>query len=116
MSGDLSPCACGSCPSCSGSAARPAVADPLVYRHGAIKARMLARIASVEIDGVRPLDPLSTRESDDPAIALIDAFAGSLHILAYSAARLSDDGSILRTQDRDAHLVCGHLRLTTGSQ
>jgi hypothetical protein len=102
MSGDLSACACGTCPSCSGTAARPAVADPLVYSHGAIKARMLARIASLEIDGVRPLDPLSTRDSGDPAIALIDAFAGSLHILAYSAARLSDDGSILRTQDRDA--------------
>jgi len=102
MSGASQACACGTCPSCSAGAARPAVADPLVYRHGAIKARMLARIASVEIDGERPLYPLGTRDTDDPAIALIDAFAGSLHILAYSAARLSDDGSILRTQDRDA--------------
>jgi uncharacterized phage protein gp47/JayE len=103
VSGDIgSACACGTCPSCSGSVARPAVADPLVYRHGAVKARMLARIAAQEIEGVRPLEGLSTRDSDDPAIALIDAFAGSLHILAYSAARLSDDGSILRTQDRDA--------------
>jgi Baseplate J-like protein len=102
MSGMTSACACGTCPSCSGGAVRPAIADPLVYRHGAIKARMLARIASVEIDGERPLYALGTRDADDPAIALIDAFAGSLHILAYSAARLSDDGSILRTQDRDA--------------
>lgn len=102
MSGVGQACACGTCPSCSGGAIRPAVADPLVYRHGAIRSRMLARIASVEIEGERPLYPLGTRDSDDPAIALIDAFAGSLHILAYSAARLSDDGSILRTQDRDA--------------
>lgn len=102
MSGTATACACGTCPSCSGAAIRPAIADPLVYRHGAIKARMLARIASVEIDGERPLYALGTRDADDPAIALIDAFAGSLHILAYSTARLSDDGSILRTQDRDA--------------
>jgi hypothetical protein len=102
MSETLAACACGSCASCSGTPARPAVADPLVYAHGAISERMLARIASVEIGGIRPLDRLSTRDSDDPAIALIDAFAGSLHILAYSAARLSDDSSILRTTDRDA--------------
>lgn len=102
MSATQPACACGTCASCSGASARPAVADPLVYAHGAIKARMLGRIGSVEIDGVRPLDRLSTRDSDDPAIALIDAFAGSLHILAYSAARLSDDSSILRTTDRDA--------------
>jgi hypothetical protein len=102
MTGALASCACGTCPSCSGAASRPPVGDPLVYRHGAIRERMLARVASIEIEGTRPLDPLSTRDSDDPAIALIDAFAGSLHILAYSAARLSDDGSILRTQDRDA--------------
>ena len=102
MSGATQACACGTCPSCSGAAVRPAVADPLFYRHGAIKARMLGRIASVQIDGDRPLYRLGTRDSDDPTIALIDAFAGSLHILAYSAGRLFDDGSILRTQDRDA--------------
>lgn len=102
MSATQPACACGTCASCSGASARPAVADPLVYAHGAIKARMLGRIGSVEIDGARPLDRLSTRDSDDPSIALIDAFAGSLHILAYSAARLSDDSSILRTTDRDA--------------
>lgn len=102
MSATQPACACGTCASCFGASSRPAVADPLVYAHGAIKARMLARIGSVEIDGVRPLDRLSTRDADDPAIAVIDAFAGSLHILAYSAARLSDDSSILRTTDRDA--------------
>ncbi|HYJ29170.1 MAG TPA: hypothetical protein VEW25_02365, partial [Allosphingosinicella sp.] len=78
MSATQPACACGTCAQCSGAAARPTVADPLIYSHRAIKARMLGRIGSVEIDGVRPLDRLSTRDSDDPAIALIDAFAGSL--------------------------------------
>ena len=95
-------CACGTCPSCTGVAPRPPVVDPIVYRHSAIKARMLGRIASSMVGKERPLANLRTRDDADPAVALIDAFAGSLHILAYSAARLSDDGSILRTQDRDA--------------
>jgi hypothetical protein len=102
MSAADSACACGGCSTCGGSAARPAVADPLVFRHGAIKARLLARIGSTEIEGGRPLDRLGTRDDDDPTIALIDAFSGALHILAWNAARLSDDGSIQRTEDRDA--------------
>jgi hypothetical protein len=73
-----------------------------VYRHGAIKARLLARIASTDIGGQRPLDALGTRDDDDPAIALIDAFSGAMHILAWNAARLADDASIRRTEDRDA--------------
>ncbi|OLL27489.1 hypothetical protein BTH42_32105 [Burkholderia sp. SRS-W-2-2016] len=97
-------CYCGTCAICaaSGVVPRPAVADPLDYAHGAIKRRLLESIASVEIDRERPLDGLTTREDDDPAIALIDAFAASMHVLAWYAARLSDDGSILRTQDRGA--------------
>jgi hypothetical protein len=95
-------CACGGCSSCGGSATRPTVADPLVFRHGAIKARLLARIGSTEIEGARPLEALGTRDDDDPTIALIDAFSGALHILAWNASRLSDDGSIQRTEDRDA--------------
>lgn len=95
-------CYCGTCPTCSGTLARPAVADPLEFRHGAIRQRLLGRISATELEGGRPLENFTTREDDDPAIALIDAFAGSLHILAWNAARLSDDGSIRRTEDRDA--------------
>jgi uncharacterized phage protein gp47/JayE len=95
-------CSCGTCLTCTTSAPGRAVADPLVFRHAAIKARLLSRIASAEIEGTRPLDRLGTREDDDPAIALIDAVAGTLHVLAWNAARLFDDGSIKRTEDRDA--------------
>jgi hypothetical protein len=103
MSDNATACACGgTCASCAGPAARPAVADPLVFRHGAIKARLLASIGSTEIDGSRPLDGLGTRDDDDPTIALIDAVAGTLHVLAWNAARLFDDGSLRRTEDRDA--------------
>jgi hypothetical protein len=78
------------------------VGDPFHFRHAAIKARLLSRIASIEVDGTRPLDRLGTREDDDPAIALLDAVSGVLHVLAWNAARLFDDGSIRRTEDRDA--------------
>ena len=95
-------CYCGTCPTCLGTAPRPPVADPLAFRHQAIKRRLLARISATEIDGARALERLGTRQDDDPAIALIDSFAGSLHILAWNARQLFDDGSIRRTQDRDA--------------
>jgi hypothetical protein len=95
-------CYCGTCATCRGTAPRPVVADPVAFRHGAIKHRMLTRIGSTEVDGSRPLNALGTRDDDDPAIALIDAFAGSMHILAWNVARLADDATIRRTEDRDA--------------
>ena len=95
-------CYCGTCATCRGTARRPVVADPVAFRHGAIKHRMLTRIGSTEVDGSRPLNALGTRDDDDPAIALIDAFAGSMHILAWNVARLADDATIRRTEDRDA--------------
>jgi hypothetical protein len=97
-------CYCGTCASCTTTSTvpRPAVADPIEWRHGAVKRRLLESIASTEIDDDRPLEAFTTREDDDPAIALIDAFSASLHVLAWNAARLSDGGSILRTDDRAA--------------
>lgn len=102
-------CYCGTCPDCAAAAPRPAVADPVVYRHGAIRERLLARIGATEVEGVRPLDRLGTRDGDDPAIALLDAYAGSLHVLAWNAARLFDDGSLRRTEDRDALVALTRL-------
>lgn len=95
-------CACGTCATCAAPKARPPVADPVMFRHGAIKQRLLARIGDVQIDGRRPLADLGTRDDDDPAIALIDAVAGGLHVLAWNTARLHDDGTLRRTEDRDA--------------
>jgi len=99
----MSDCVCGSCAACtSGSGSPPlVVADPIRFRHGAIRQRMLDLVTPTEIDGLRPLDRLGTRETDDPAIALIDAFAASLHVLARNIGFVSDDGSIRRTQDRE---------------
>jgi hypothetical protein len=102
MSDPSTCCACGTCATAAGILPSPPVADPVSFAHDAIKERMLARIGSTEINGARPLAALGTRDDSDPAIALIDAVAGSLHILAWNAARLYDDGTIARTEDRDA--------------
>jgi predicted phage baseplate assembly protein len=95
-------CACGSCASCAGNAPAPAVADPVRFRQSAIRQRMLDGIASVRVEASAPLAGLTVRTDDDPAIALIDAYSSSLHVLAWNTARLADDGSILKTEDRDA--------------
>ena len=103
MSDNATACACG-------GTARRARARRLAPRWPTrscfvtvrFKARLLASIGSTEIDGSRPLDGLGTRDDDDPTIALIDAVAGTLHVLAWNAARLFDDGSLRRTEDRDA--------------
>jgi predicted phage baseplate assembly protein len=104
-------CACGTCATCGGSAAITprAVGDPQAFRHGAIRQRLLNRIASTRVGVARPLAGLGVRSSDDPAIALIDAHASSLHVLAWNVARLADDGTILRSEDRDALVDLGRL-------
>jgi len=95
-------CACGTCANCSGAVPGSPVGDPLTFRHGAIKRRLLDRIAAVEIDARRPLERLGVRDNDDPAIALIDAVCGSLHVLAWNANRLFEDGTIRHTEGREA--------------
>lgn len=104
-------CACGTCATCGGPAVlavRP-VGDPLAFRHGAIRQRLLNRIAATRVGLARPLAGLGVRSSDDPAIALIDAHAASLHVLAWTGARLADDATILRSEDRDALVDLGRL-------
>lgn len=98
------PCGCGTCASCGGEGKVPRapVGDAFHFRHAAIRDRMLRGIAGARIDGSRPLAGLTTRAADDPAIALIDAQAASLHILSWYGARLAADGSILAGEDRDA--------------
>lgn len=102
MTRPIADCSCGTCLTCTAAPPERAVVDPRTFRHGAIRARLLSRISSSEVEGNRPLDALGTRDDDDPTIALVDAYAGALHVLAWNAARLSDDGSIRRTEDRDA--------------
>ncbi|MEH0823813.1 MULTISPECIES: baseplate J/gp47 family protein [unclassified Micromonospora] len=63
---------------------------------------MLDRIARAEAFGARPLAGLSTRSTDDPAIALLSAAAGAFHVLGWTLHRLYADGTLTATEDRAA--------------
>jgi hypothetical protein len=104
MSGGTA-CACGA-PGC---ACAPAdvtadVAPAARFTHGAIFERLIAALGE---EGT--LDGLSTRDSTDPAIALIDAWAGALHVLAFSAARLAEDVDLAVSQDKASLLELTRL-------
>lgn len=97
-------CSCGNCPDC-GFVARDgeqAVGDPARFAHGAIRQRLLSRIVSTEIEGRRALARLTTRDPSDPTIALIDSWAGALHVLGWNARRLHEDGNFHQSEDREA--------------
>jgi len=58
--------------------ANPAGLDALHYRvgtHGSFLETMLARLSSLRIGGTSPLAGLKVRSSDDPSVALLDAWA-----------------------------------------
>ena len=99
---DSTCCHCGNCPECgfvrSGDVPET-VADPRLFAHGAIRQRLLSRIISTERDGQRPLAKLTTRDLADPTIALLDAWAGAMHVLAWNARRLHEDGNFHQSED-----------------
>lgn len=99
------PCSCGA----GGRGEEPLLpGDPVLFRHSAIRARLLAEVPRAVVEGRRPLAGLVTQAQGDPAIALVDAAAGAAHVLARTLGRLYDDGTLTRTQDP------GALRLLTG--
>jgi hypothetical protein len=70
--------------------------DALVYRfgtHGSFKAAMKSSLA-------RELRALTTRDDDDPAIALIDAWATVLDILAFYQERIANEGYLRTATER----------------
>ena len=77
-------CSCGSCSTCAGAARGPGRRGlaPPGRSHAAFKQRMLDYIAALPA-----LSELTTRDETDPAIALVDAWAASLHVLSFYAER-----------------------------
>jgi hypothetical protein len=92
------PCACGvvGC-ACPPGASADGVAPAARFAHGAVRDRLVTALGQE-----RALDGLSTRDPSDPALALVDAWAGALHVLAFSAARLAEDVDLAVGQDRGA--------------
>jgi hypothetical protein len=101
-------CACGTCANCTAAAGRTPD-RAFTFRHSQVRGRMLRSIAGTEVAGLRPLAALGTRALDDPTIALIDAHAASLHLLAWNCERLGEDATITRSEDRDALVALSRL-------
>jgi hypothetical protein len=101
MSGDSqTPCPCGCCqggPAPVHLANRPGL-SALAYRvgtHSRFKSAMLA-----EISAKPALQALTTRADDDPAIALLDAWAASLDVLSFYQERIANEGFLRTATER----------------
>ncbi len=76
-----------------------------VGTHEAFLRRMLARLSQEVIpdgphQGTRPLAALSTRATDDPAIALLDAWSVTADVLTFYQERLANEGFLRTATER----------------
>lgn len=73
-------------------------------RHGDFLARMLERLPNqrteAEAGGVPPLGRLTYRGQDDPTVALLDACATLLDVLAFYQERIANEGFIRTATER----------------
>lgn len=76
----------------------------LSYRagtHGSFLRRMLRSLPNQTVPGGgRPLQALTTRAIDDPAIALLDAFAVTLDVLTFYQERIANEGFLRTATER----------------
>ncbi|RPJ19088.1 MAG: putative baseplate assembly protein, partial [Planctomycetaceae bacterium] len=80
----------------------------LAYRigtHAAFLQRMLARLSQQEIpdgtnQGQRPLAALTTREPEDPAVALLAAWATVSDVLTFYQERIANEGFLRTATER----------------
>lgn len=112
-SGDTHAPDCG-CGCCQTSAPTPVVANrpglpALRYRIGTqptFLRQMLERLPAQSIPeggpgaGTRPLLQLTTRGTDDPAIALVDAWATALDVLTFYQERIANEGYLRTATER----------------
>jgi hypothetical protein len=97
------------CGCCEAGVHEPRISNPpghgaIAYRigtHASFLARMLAALPGAPYprdpgDPVRPLEALTTRSPDDPAIALLDGWATVADVLTFYQERIANEG-FLRT-------------------
>ncbi|HEU4453569.1 MAG TPA: hypothetical protein VFR81_10950, partial [Longimicrobium sp.] len=101
------PCTCGCCaspPEGEIPSNRPGL-PALAYRigtHPVFVARMLRRLStlSVEEGAPAPLRALTTRQPDDPAIALLDAWAVAADVVTFYQERIANEGFLRTATER----------------
>ena len=74
-------------------------------RQSAFLERMVSYLSRFEIPsgpnkGSHPLDLLTTRDAEDPALALIDAWASALDVLSFYQERIANEGYIKTATER----------------
>ncbi|WP_457651803.1 putative baseplate assembly protein [Rhodocaloribacter sp.] len=79
--------------------------DYRIGTHGSFLRRMLERIGRIEIPdgdhaGERPLAKLTTRAPDDPAVALLDAWAAVADVLTFYQERIANEGFLRTATER----------------
>jgi len=101
------------------TANRPGL-DALSYRagtHGTFFETMKAHLSSLALEiptnahteTVYPLRGLTTRETDDPAIALLDAWATVADVLTFYQERIANEGYLLTATERRSILELARL-------
>lgn len=103
---------CGCCedvalryPGIANSPGRSAI-DYRVATHSGFLRRMLATLTRDQLTGEstnekrRPLQKLTTRSTDDPAIALFDAWATTMDVLTFYQERIANEGYIRTATER----------------
>ncbi|MGH7456376.1 MAG: hypothetical protein ACRENG_33810, partial [bacterium] len=90
----------------------------LAYRvgtHAAFFETMLARLSDLELDDpdvenvLNPLQALKTRALEDPAIALLDAWAVVADVLTFYQERIANEGYLLTAKERLSILELANL-------
>src|ERR1022692_5195447 len=99
----LSSCGCGEGPAPLTSVSNQPGLPALAYRigvYGSFFQLMLDQIHSVSIEGTQPLAALTTRASDDPTIALLDAWAVVADVLTFYEERIANEGYLRTALER----------------
>ena len=65
-----------------------------------MRQRLLSQLSSLTIAGNRPLERLTTRSLDDPAIGLLEAWAIVMDILSFYQERIINEGYLLTATER----------------
>jgi uncharacterized phage protein gp47/JayE len=105
-------CTCGCCETASTAGARPANRPGLsvlqfrVGRHDSFLAAMLARLSASDLPA---LAALTTRDSEDPSIALLDAWATVGDVLAFYQERIANEGYLATATERQSLIELGRL-------
>ena len=105
---DLDTCGCCESSSVDLTHENRAGQSELGYRigtHGTFLRRMLAQLSKEEIpdgdnEGQRPLSDLTARSTDDPAIAILDAWAVAADVLTFYQERIANEGYLRTVTER----------------